>query len=487
MIKQRLAKKLFVLPLLLIRSFLTMAETTDSNYREPMNVLFLVSDDLNTWLLGNEARYAGKVVAPNLTKLAESGVNFKRAYTAAPVCSPSRSAIISGVAPWKSGHYHNTPGADNSEAFNNALSLAGCFQNAGYYTAAYGKITHGWDQRDRWDDKKGHSRDPSPPGSPLTEVGSGEQDWGPIHLAEEDMNDTQGANRAIAQLQRKHDKPFFIAYGSFNPHMPWYVPQKYFDMYPVDEIILPEIKKNDLNDVPELGRELTLGSGKFVDAVMEHDLLKEAVQGYLATTTYADTQMGRVLDALENSPYKDNTIVVFLSDHGFHLGEKHHWQKATLWEEATHTLMMMRVPGMTPDEGGVCLRFVSLQDIYPTLVELCGLQAPDYLDGRSLVPLLKNPNAEWKSTAITGLTSKQGPNWLPYITIRNEKGRYIRYKQGQEEFYDNSKDPHEWTNQIDNPDYAGIIQELRNAVPPISEMATPLPNFETGLEKRWFK
>jgi len=483
MIKQRLANKLFILLLLLIFPFLTTAQTSDA--KQPMNVLLLVSDDLNTWLLGNEARYAGKVVAPNLTKLVESGINFKRAYTAAPVCSPSRSAIISGVAPWNSGHYHNTPGAGNSKAFSNALSMAGCFQNAGYYTAAYGKITHGWDQRDRWDDRKGHSRDPRPPGYPLTEVGKGEQDWGPIHLSEEEMNDTQGANRAIAQLQRKHDKPFFLAYGTFNPHMPWYVPQKYFDMYPLDEVIRPEIKENDLNDVPELGRELA-DRVKFVDEIMKHGLHKEAVQGYLATTTYADTQMGRVLDALENSPYKDNTIVVFLTDHGFHLGEKQHWQKATLWEEATHSLLMIRVPGMTP-EGAVCGRFVSLMDIYPTLVELCGLEAPEYLDGRSLVPLLKNPGEEWESTAITGLTSKKGPNWLPYISIRNEDGRYIRYKEGQEEFYDTKKDPHEWTNQIDNPNYADVIQKLRDAVPDVSEMATPLPNFETGLSKRWFR
>ncbi len=485
MVENKLKKRLFVLPLLLVIPLIAIAQSRDA--QQPMNVLFLVSDDLNTWLLGDNARYAGKVIAPNLTKLAQSGVNFERTYTAAPVCSPSRSAFISGVAPWKSGHYHNVPGANNSEAFENALSLAGCFQNAGYYTAAYGKITHGWDQRDRWDDRKGHSRDPRPPGAPLSEVGGGEQDWGPIHLSEEEMNDTQGADRAITQLKRKHDKPFFLAYGTFNPHMPWYVPQKYFDMFPLDEVALPEIKENDLNDVPELGRELTLGKGKFVDEIMKHGLHKEAVQGYLATTAYADAQMGRVLDALENSPYKDNTIVVFLSDHGFHLGEKHHWQKATLWEEATHALMMLRVPGVTPSEGAVCARFVSLLDIYPTLVELCGLEGPDYLDGRSLVPLLQNPEKEWESTAITGLTSKKGPNWLPYITIRNEEGRYIRYKEGQEEFYDTNKDPHEWTNQIGNPNYEEIIQKLRNAVPDISEMATPLPNFESDLPDRWYK
>lgn len=333
--------------------------------------------------------------------------------------------------------------------------------------------------------KIGHKRDPAPPGAPLTSVGRGEQDWGPIHLDEEDMNDTHNINNAIKRLQEKHDKPFFIACGTFNPHMPWYVPQKYFDMFPLEDIVTPDIKENDLADVPERGVELTSGKGQFVDAIMEAGLHKEAVRGYLATIAYVDAQFGRLLDALDKSPYKDNTIVLFISDHGFHLGEKHHWQKATLWEEATHCNLMLRLPGVTPD-GEICKRFVSLLDLYPTLTELCGLDAPDYLDGRSLLPLLKDPDAKWESTAITGLTSKPGPNWLPYISIRIENGRYIRYTEGQEEFYDTNIDPHEWTNQIDNPNYADIIKKLMNAVPVVSEMATPAPNLETGLSDKWF-
>ena len=453
-----------------------------------MNVLFLVSDDLNSWLLGDTNRYAGKVVAPNLTKLAESGVNFKRAYTAAPVCSPSRTAFFSGVAPWKSGHYHNTPGANISEPLNNALSLAGAFKKAGYTTLGYGKITHGWDQKENWDEKIGHKRDPAPPGAPLTPIGRGEQDWGPIHLTEEEMNSTQLANRTIEQLGKKHDRPFFLACGFFNPHMPWYVPQKYFDMFPLDEVATPAILENDLADVPAAGVKLTESKGKYVDAIMKAGLHKEGVRAYLATTAYVDFQMGRILDALEQSPYKDNTIVVFLTDHGFHLGEKHHWQKATLWEEATHCLLMFRVPGITP-AGGVSQRFVSLQDIYPTLVDLCGLDRPDYLDGRSLMPLLKDPDAAWQSTAITCLTDKGTPE-KGYVTIRNELGRYIRYAEGQEEFYDTQKDPHEWTNEISNPEYAEVVKKLRAAVPAASDMAIPLPCLmdtqgkQTGKKKR---
>ncbi len=361
--------------------------------------------------------------------------------------------------------------------------MAGAFKQAGYTTAGFGKITHGWDQKEHWDVKLGHKRDPAPPGAPLTTVGRGEQDWGPIHLAEEEMNDTMNADAAIAQLRKPHDKPFFIAFGTFNPHMPWYVPQKYFDMFPLNDLPTPTLLPNDLDDVPPLGRELTDDKGRFVDAVLENGLHKEAVQAYLATTAYVDAQMGRVLDALEDSSHKDNTIVVFLTDHGFHLGEKHHWQKATLWEEATHVLLMVRVPGVTP-AGGVSTRFVSLLDLYPTLVELCALNQQDHLTGRSLTRLLQDPNADWQSTAITGLTSKGGPTWKPYISLRNEAGRYTRYQDGEEEFYDCANDPHEWTNQVANPTFTETIKQLRSAVPMISNMATPLPNGVTTTKRR---
>jgi arylsulfatase A-like enzyme len=257
--------------------------------------------------------------------------------------------------------------------------------------------------------------------------------------------------------------------------MPWYVPQKYFDMFPLDEVTTPEILGNDLDDVPPLGKAVTAGKSKFVEKVLEHGLHKQGVQGYLATTAYADAQIGRVLDALDESPYRDNTVVVFMTDHGFHLGEKKHWQKGTLWEEATHCLLMFRVPGMTK-AGGRSERCVSLQDVYPTLAETCGIGSPSYLDGRSLVPLLKKPDAEWKSTAISALYDR-------YISIRTEGFRYIRYCDDQEEFYDCDKDPHEWTNQMGNPEYATEINKLRASVPSLAEMSLPMPSKKRGNRK----
>lgn len=434
--------------------------------QEKLNVLFLVVDDLNTWLLGDTNRYAGKVVAPNIQRLADSGVLFNRAYTASPFCSPSRTALLSGVSPWKSGVYENGQNISESVPLQNATSLPTLFSEAGYYTASYGKIGHGWDMRSDWDDHRPHKRDPIPPGAPLTPIGAGEQDWGPTHLKEEEMGDTTYADAAIAQLQKKHDKPFLVACGLFHPHMPWYVPQKYFDMFPMDEVTVPELKADDLDDVPPLGREITAGKSKFVARVLESGLHKQGVQGYLATTAYADAQIGRVLDALDKSPYRDNTIVVLMTDHGFHLAEKSHWQKGTLWEEATHCVLMFRVPGMTK-AGGKSERFVSLQDVYPTLAELCGMEAPDYVDGRSLTPLLKKPDAKWKSTAISALYDR-------YISIRTEQFRYTRYRDDQEEFYNCAEDPHEWTNQSENPEYAAEIRKLRDSLPPLPEMASPV-------------
>lgn len=470
--------------------FLLASATLAAGAEKPMNVLMLISDDLNSWLLEDPDRYTGKVIAPNLKALAESGVNFKYAYTAAPVCSPSRTAFFSGVAPWKSGIYNNAQTIEKSEALNHdaVLSLAGLFKKGGYGTFGYGKITHGWDQKEHWDDHVGHKRDPAPPGAPLAKLSGGEQDWGPIHLTEEQMNDTGGADRAIAILEKQHEKPFFLAYGSFNPHMPWYVPQKYFDLYPLDQIVLPELKDDDLDDLPPLARAVSDGIGSFADKVIESGKHREAVQAYLATTTYVDTQMGSILDALEESPYQDSTIVVFLTDHGFHLGEKHHWQKTTLWEEGTHTLLMFRAPGVT-EVGGVSERFVSLLDVYPTLAELCGLTPPASLDGRSLVPLLEDPEAPWESTAIAGLCDK-GKTDLAYVSIRHELGRYTRYGADEEEFYDTTRDPREWTNQIANPDYADTIGKLRALVPAFEDAAQPLPTAlteklrETRKEKK---
>lgn len=433
---------------------------------ERMNVLLLIADDLNTWILKKPERYSGKVVAPNLKRLGESGMVFTHAYTASPFCVPSRTAMFSGVSPHRSGVYHNQSNVAASAPLKTAQSLFETFSKAGYSMHGYGKITHGWSGKDVWDDKQGHKRDPRPPGAPVQSVGKGEQDWGPIHLAEEEMNDTGGANRAIATLEQEHDKPFFLVYGTFNPHMAWFVPQKYFDMFPIDEVRTPKLNTKDFDDIPPLGDDVVGGKRKFTQSVLDAGLHKSAVQAYLATTAYVDVQHGRVLDALARSPYKDKTIVIFISDHGFHLAEKDHWQKGTLWEEATNSMLLCRVPGMTKP-GGVTERCVSLQDLYPTLLDLCDLPRPAHVDGKSLVPILKNPKVDWQSTAISYLYDQ-------YASIRTAQLRYIRYKGGQQELYDHGEDPHEWTNEADNPEYAEALKRLASQLPATDEMAKQL-------------
>jgi len=311
-----------------------------------------------------------------------------------------------------------------------------------------------------------HHRDPIPPGAPLNGYSTDrkgkvtENDWGSSQLPESEMDDTKRADQAIARLKRKHDKPFFIACGLFHPHMPAYAPKKYFDLYPLDSIQLPPTTPNDLDDVPALGKQLAR-DGAFREIAAHHQW-KNAIQGYFASTTYADAQIGRILDALENSSYKDNTIVVLITDNGFHIGEKEHWQKSTLWEEATHVLMMFRVPGLTQPHQ-VCNRIVSLMDVYPTLAEVAGLPAPSRNDGRSLVPLLKDCNAPWDFPA---LSAYQGN-----MSVRTDGYRLIRYKDGTTEFYDEAKDPHEWTNQTNNPDYAEMQRKLAAFLPAQEAMA----------------
>ena len=440
-------------------SFLFFGAQLQAAKADKMNVLFLVIDDLNTWLLSNPDRYAGKVHTPNLKKLADSGVLFTQAFAASPKCSPSRTAFLSGVSPWKSGHTDNGLLVKGNPVLAESISLPKLFQDLGYYMATSGKISHGYDDGVTWEKVWKHKRDPAPPNAPLNGFATAknkkltEKDWGVTHLKETEMNDTLVADSAIEALQMKHDRSFFIACGLFHPHMPWYVPQKYFDKYPLDKVVPPPVKEDDLEDIPEPGKKLISGT---YHTAKEHDQYKKGVQAYLATTTYADYQMGRVLDTLEKSPYKDNTIVVLLSDHGFHVGEKTHWQKGTLWEEATNSLLMFRVPGVTKAKQ-VCLNPVSLMDIYPTITELAGIQKPDYVEGRSLAPLLRNTNAEHSYPVLTA--------YQEHVSVRTEQYRLIRYSDGSLEFYDRCKDPNEWTNQSDNPDFASIRKELAALIP----------------------
>lgn len=468
-----------------------------SVFPQKKNVLFLIVDDLNTWLLSNPDRYTGKVIAPNIKDLAESGVNFTQAFTASPKCSPSRAAFLSGVAPWVSGIYENSQDQQASPALQKVTNLIKYFNDNGYYTAGGGKINHGYNLGDAWTeyiDDHHATRDRPYPMTPEGNSLNGwdtygkEADWGPIDdpnnvnsISEEEMMDTYAAGFAVAQVNKASgNQPFFIVCGLFHPHMPWHAPQKYFDMYPLDSITVPEIIPNDFDDIPEIAHQYgPVGTWqKIQDGGI--NIWKEAIQGYLASTSYADAQIGRVLDALKANGLEDNTIVVLLSDHGFHLGEKEHWQKSTLWEEATNSLFMFRVPGLT-DPGGTCKRTVSFLDLYPTLVDLADLPDPGHFNPayqRTLTPLLKDPLAIWPHPAISSYNME--------MSVRTEKHRYIRYTDGSVELYNRDDDPHEWTNLAVDADYMqrkgwSIINTLEGYLPALEDMSPPY--WEKPLQK----
>jgi len=258
--------------------------------------------------------------------------------------------------------------------------------------------------------------------------------------------------------------------GIFRPHLPWYVPKKYFDMYPLEKIVLPRVREDWMKDIPPAGRQSGAVRRRWHKWVVENGEWKKAVQGYLASISVADAQIGRLIEALDASGYADNTIIVLWSDHGFHLGERETWEKFTLWEESCRVTLMMVVPGVTKP-GGYCARPVSLLDVYPTLVELCGLKPRPELEGVSLLPQLRDPAAPRKQPAL----STYGEN---NHTVRSQRWRYIRYANGDEELYDHENDPEQIVNLANDARYDPVKKELaawlpKVNVPNVSRPRTP--------------
>ncbi|MBK9170528.1 MAG: sulfatase [Bryobacterales bacterium] len=425
------------------------------------NVLFVSVDDLNDWI-GCLGGYAG-VKTPNLDRLAARGVLFTNAHCNAPLCNASRASLMTGIRPSTSGVYTNSQPFRESPVLRRAVTLSQHFKANGYRAVGAGKIYHSpFPDPASWDDyfpsqEQNKPADPAPPRRPLNGIpDTSHFDWGPVHINEREMGDWKVATWVSEQLSRRHEQPLFLGCGFYRPHLPWYVPPKYFDMYPLDRIELPSVKEDDLDDVPPMGRKIARPEGDH-RKVIEHGQWKKAIQGYLASITFADAMLGRVLDALDAGPMAKNTAVVLWSDHGWHLGEKHHWRKFALWEEATRCVLMMAAPGV-PQPGGRCGRPVSLIDIYPTLNQVCGLPARRELEGQSLMPLLRNPAAPWDRPVLT--TYLRGNH-----AVRDERWRYIRYADGSEELYDRQADPMEWTNLASRRDLAAEKRRLARWLP----------------------
>lgn len=436
---------------------------------EQPNVLFIAIDDLNHWV-GHLGRHP-QTKTPHIDRLAAQGVTFGKAYCTAPACNPSRASLMSGQRPSSTGCYVNgqnwRPGISEDKLLNSH------FARAGYRVYGAGKIYHGpGDRGGHWDDYfagKGNTRiHPD-----AKNEGVGGIKFYPLANEDEDMPDYSVVSYGLEKLEEKSDKPLFLAIGLVKPHMPFSVPKKYFDMFPLDSIELPPHRADDLDDVPPAGVKMAGPDGDHA-RILESGRWKEAVQAYLATIAFTDAQVGRLLEGLEKSPQRDNTIVVLWSDHGWSLGEKSHWRKFALWEEPTRTVFIWKVPGVT-QPGGKCERPVDYTSIYPTLCELTSQSLPKHLDGQSLAPLLKDPAAKWDTPAIT-------THGFQNHAVRSEDWRYIRYANGEEELYHSANDPLEYTNLAKQPAHAAQIAELTKWLP--KENAANLPMSDGGDGKK---
>jgi arylsulfatase A-like enzyme len=452
---------------------------------EHPNVLFISLDDMNDWvgpLAGND-----QTLTPSLDRLAQTSVNFTRNYAPSPGCNPSRSATLTGLHTYSSGMYSNYQDWREVPALQAVPTLGQHFRNNGYYTAGAGKIFH-YHQVDAkgWDDYYPSIEKPMPDDDfpaerpvnmPPFKYMYGMFDWAPLELEDEETADFETVSYITEQLGKKHDKPFFLAAGIYRPHLPWYVPQKYFDRFPLESIRRPKILEEDLADLGPVAHELIERGGNYHKHVVEADQWEGAVQGYLASIAYADEMVGRLLQALEESPYADNTIVVVWSDHGWQLGEKQHWRKFALWENVIRTVLMIKVPkGLEamPEgsaNGVATANITSLLDIYPTLIDLCGLPERSDLDGRSLRSILEDPLEEVARPVIT--TYDYGS-----YSVRYGNWHYIRYIDDSEELYNLQEDPEEWYNLASNEEFSATKSELVAFLP-----ATPLDLPEVSLDE----
>lgn len=462
------------------------------------NVLFIAVDDLNDWIgcLGGHPQ----ALTPNMDRLAKRGVLFTNAHCAAPACNPSRAAVFSGLMPTRTGVWSNNS-ARIEKAAPKAVLLTHAFQNAGYRTLGTGKMLHGkgdglfgefYGVNQRWSpfpknsvpytkaelpskgtenprhvlkDSRGRmvvlpiNRMPSDrkPNS----VAGESFDWGGFDVPDSDFGDTQITTWAIDQFKRGlgKKKPFFLGVGYYRPHIPLFAPQKYFERFKKAPAELPPIRKDDLKDIGPAGRKwaveaVTAGSHA---TVLKHRQWRAAVEAYLACTTYVDHEIGRLLDALDQSGAAANTWIILWSDHGWHLGEKEHWGKWTGWERSTRVPLMIVPPKRLAKQfapgGARCAQPVGLIDLYPTLAEACGMSAPNNLDGQTLLPLLRDPS---KATGRVLTTIFDQGN----VSRRTIRWRYLRYANGEEELYDLQTDPHEWTNLAEDPRHAAVKKRL---------------------------
>lgn len=436
------------------------------------NVLMICIDDLNDWtgFLGGHP----EAITPQMDALAKRGLSFANAHCDVPVCSASRASVMSGVSATTHGSYELGPRYEELPALTRVPTIHRYFKDNGYRTLSGGKVLHhGFTGRLAGDIDQSLGRKKSPrPKKPLNRPAdwSNAWDWGAYPGQDAEMADFQLANSAAEVLQKELDEPFFMSIGFFRPHVPLYVPPKWFDLYDADSVTLPKNPTSDLDDLPKN----FLGINNYAVApthaeVIRHGKQRSLTQAYLASISFVDHCVGIVLDALESGPHRQNTLIVLWSDHGFHLGEKQHWAKRTLWEESTRVPLLFAGPGIKPDRS--CPEPASLIDIYPTLVELCRLPKNRHLEGLSLAPQITDPTTPRERPAITS-------SYFGNHSVRSRDWRWIVYNDGAEELYDHRNDPGEFHNLAGTPAHAAVRERLSGWLPKVAA-----PEFKAKSER----
>ena len=461
--------------LLVIIAILSMSQTNQrgdnqNHQKKKYNILFIASDDLNVDM---ECYGFSFVKTPNLNRLVKRATRFDRAYNQYPLCNPSRASLLTGYRPDVTGVYNLQ--TNFRENLPEVTTLPQLFMNSGYFSARVGKIYHygvpgeigknGLDDSVSWNERINPIGRDKAEENKVTVLTPGRGIGASLTYLiadgdDEEQTDGIGAKEAIRIMEEKKDHPFFLAVGFYRPHCPYIAPKKYFDLYPIEKISLPKQSSTDWNDKPEAAKMVNpLNYG------LDESKLREALRAYYASISFMDAQVGKLLDALDRLKLTDHTIIVFWSDHGYNVGQHGQWMKMSLFEPSARNPLIIAVPGITTGKSSA--RTVELLDIYPTLAELCGLKTDNRLQGKSLVPLLKKPNAQWNKPAYTQLIrvlNPQQPNQRRIMgrSVRTERWRYTEWDEGKDgsELYDYQNDPDEFINQTKNPEYLSIVKEL---------------------------
>lgn len=463
--------------LLILASCTTRDPSVNQESCEPLNVLFISVDDLNYWI-GPMGGYSNSKT-PNLDRLAAMGITFSNAYTQSPLCGPSRASILTGLRPSTTGIYgmiNDNQIRDGNSATKDVAFLPEYFKQQGYYLMGIGKIFHDHAPDGLFDESGGRVKGfgPAPKErivwdgygtSDRKNYGRTNTDWGAFPASDSLMPDHQSVDWVLERLRKEYNQPIFMGLGFLRPHVPLYVPQKYFDLHPLDQIELAPYTSDDLEDLPKVALQINnLPMMPSTEWAIQSGEWPKIIQAYLACVSFVDYELGRVLDALEESPHAENTIIVLWSDHGYRLGEKGTFAKHGLWESATKSPLLFASPGLP--KGKVIGSPFELLSIYPTLIELAGLPSYEKNEGQSLVSLMKGDSEAVKPFALTtyGMNNH---------AIRTERFRYIQYEDGTEELYDHDVDPNEWVNQAENPIYSDFKTVFKDYLPKVNAKWDP--------------